>query len=339
MKYRNFVFAISLTVIVIVLVSGCNAATTQQPTATPLPPTETPVPATATPQPPTPTTEPTATPIPPTEVPNYSDKVDVGGYKLYIKCIGDGSPTLILDAPIGSDRNYWLSVLNKKPENLGVRVCIYDRAGQGFSEASPNRPRSSQDMAEDLHTLLTNAGIVGPYIHIGSAWGVYNVLTYRELYPDEVVGIILIDGRHPDISMVECLPPETEDENSFITNVRTSLSYFDQPKKAPETWDKKTSEVLLQSAAPLGDLPLVLVSRDPVNRQPQVNQWLTTYGSDFPLEVVNAFEDCIVESQTMLAALSSNSTQIFVEGGSIAVNNPERVIEAIRIILEQVQGQ
>ena len=60
------------------------------------------------------------------------------------------------------------------------------------------------------------------------------ILQLELIQLEDLFGIILIDGRHPDISMVECLPPETEDENSFITNVRTSLSYFDQPKKAPE---------------------------------------------------------------------------------------------------------
>ncbi|MDF1512346.1 MAG: alpha/beta hydrolase [Anaerolineae bacterium] len=338
MKYRKLIITTFLVVMMFFVVNGCKSATTPSPTATQLSPTQTSVPPTATPIPPTPTTEPTATPIPPTEVPNYSEKVDVGGYKLYIKCIGEGIPTVILEGPMGTDQTIWRNVLAENPTNLGVRVCVYDRAGQGYSEASPKRPRTSQDMVEDLHTLLTNASITSPSVYVGYGQGAFNARLYRELYPDEVVGLILIEGGDTDFSVLDHLPPETENEHPSVAKIREYFTYMETPKYAPETYDIKASQELLQSAAPLGDLPLVVLSRDPVNRQAQLDLWFQAYGSDTPLDVLNAIEDGLADSMTKVAALSSNSIQIFVEEGPyIARNSPERVIEAIRIILEQVQ--
>lgn len=328
--------------VMILLITGCQTSTaeTSAPTSTPelASPTETSVPPTPTSLPPTPTPVPTSTPVPPTEVPDYSEKVDVGGYKLYIKCIGEGSPTLILEAPIGSDRTFWRNVLAENPTDMGVRVCYYDHAGKGYSEASPKRPRTVQDMAEDVHMLLMNANITGPYIYVGYGQGALIARMYRDLYPDEVAGLVLIDGGE-ESSVLDSLPPETEDEHPSIAKIREWATYMEVPKYAPESYDTKASAELLQSAAPLGDLPLVVLSRDPVNRQAQLDLWLQGFGSDTPLDVLNAIEDARAINMEKVAALSSNSKHIIVENGAYIVQRyPESVIDTFRVILEKVRG-
>jgi len=69
-------------------------------------------------------------------------------------CLGTGSPTVVLDAGLGADSSVWNSVLLKVREF--TRVCAYDRAGLGESDPAPKKPRTSQDMVKDLHTLLAN---------------------------------------------------------------------------------------------------------------------------------------------------------------------------------------
>lgn len=77
-----------------------------------------------------------------------------------------------------------------------TRVCIYDRAGRGWSESAG--PEDGVAVASALHTLLERAGEHGPYVLAGhSAGGIY-VLNFANLYPDEVAGVVLLDSMHPD---------------------------------------------------------------------------------------------------------------------------------------------
>jgi len=85
--------------------------------------------------------------------------VDVGGHRLHVYCVGQGSPTVVLDAGLGAFSLDWGAV---QPQiATTTRVSAYDRAGLGWSEPGP-RPRSPEQFADELHTLLTNAGVEGP---------------------------------------------------------------------------------------------------------------------------------------------------------------------------------
>ena len=55
-------------------------------------------------------------------------------------------------------------------------------------------PRTSVRIAEELRTALHHAGIGGPYILVGSAFGGDNVRTFADLYMDEVAGLVLVDA-------------------------------------------------------------------------------------------------------------------------------------------------
>ena len=121
--------------------------------------------------------------------------VDVGGYRMHLYCIGQGSPTVVLESGLG---DYWLAWYRVQPQ-IGqfAYVCAYDRAGLGWSDPSL-RPRNSRFMAEELHTLLHKARVPGPYVLAGHSLGGYNVRMYASLYPTDVVGMLLVDSAHPD---------------------------------------------------------------------------------------------------------------------------------------------
>ena len=121
--------------------------------------------------------------------------VDVGGYRLLINCTGAGSPTVILESGWGDVSIEWRTV---QPEIAKFsRVCSYDRAGYGGSDAGP-LPRTSLRIATELHTLLRNAGEMPPYVLVGHSFGGYNVRVFNGLYPDEVAGIVLADATQED---------------------------------------------------------------------------------------------------------------------------------------------
>lgn len=120
--------------------------------------------------------------------------VDVGGYKLHIYCTGEGSPTVILDAVGGGSSTQWALI---QPEiAVTARVCAYDRAGFGWSELGPE-PRDAHQQVRELHTLLANADVTGPYVLVGHSYGGRLARVYAAQHPDEVEGLVLVNTGIP----------------------------------------------------------------------------------------------------------------------------------------------
>jgi alpha-beta hydrolase superfamily lysophospholipase len=102
------------------------------------------------------------------EFPAPGELVDIGGYQLHINCIGNGSPTIILDASGGSSSASWGLV---QPEIVqSTRVCAYDLAGAGWSDRGPI-PRDMNQQVRELHALLARARIDGPHVLVGHSYG------------------------------------------------------------------------------------------------------------------------------------------------------------------------
>src|SRR5215212_8549561 len=123
--------------------------------------------------------------------PPPGEMVDVGGYSLHANCVGQGSPTVILDAGLGEFSAHWVRVQREVSDT--IRVCAYDRAGMGWSEMGPET-RDARQISSELHTLLSKAGIGGPYVLVGHSLGGLSMLTYAARYPDEVAGVTLVDS-------------------------------------------------------------------------------------------------------------------------------------------------
>jgi hypothetical protein len=111
--------------------------------------------------------------------------VDVDGYRLHIYCVGEGSPTVILEAGTGGSSLDWSLVQPAIAET--TRVCAYDRQGYAWSDDGTH-PRSSQQVVTDLHMLLTHARVEAPYVLVGHLIGAIHVQAYVDQYPDEVAG-------------------------------------------------------------------------------------------------------------------------------------------------------
>jgi pimeloyl-ACP methyl ester carboxylesterase len=119
--------------------------------------------------------------------------IDIGGYNLHILCEGAGEPTVLMEAGLGNPGLAWTLV---QPEVArDTQVCVYDRAGLGWSDPSP-RERTANVMVEELHELLTYAGIEPPYVMVGHSFGGLLMRMYAHAYPNEVVGLVLVDSYH-----------------------------------------------------------------------------------------------------------------------------------------------
>lgn len=118
--------------------------------------------------------------------------VDVGGYRLHIYCMGQGSPTVILDSGAGGTSLDWGWI---QPELAKTtRVCAYDRAGAAWSDSGP-LPRDAGQMTSELRALLVNAPIEGPKILVGASFAGHIARLYAAQYPDEVKGLVFVDPR------------------------------------------------------------------------------------------------------------------------------------------------
>ncbi len=127
--------------------------------------------------------------------------VDIGGFRLKLNCTGKGSPTVVLEAGLGDVLTEWKRA---QPEIAKFsRVCSYDRAGYGGSDPGP-MPRTSAQIAKELHSLLENAGEKAPYVLVGHSFGGYNVRVFNGEYPDQVAGVALVDATQED--QYELLP-------------------------------------------------------------------------------------------------------------------------------------
>ena len=120
--------------------------------------------------------------------------IDVGGHRLHLNCTGTGSPTVVLEPGAGatsSDLGWIAPALAHD-----TRVCVYDRAGRGWSEPT-DTPQDGAQIATDLHTLLHRGKVPGPYVVAGHSFGGLYALTFAARYPDEVAGLVLVDSTAP----------------------------------------------------------------------------------------------------------------------------------------------
>jgi pimeloyl-ACP methyl ester carboxylesterase len=282
--------------------------------------------------------------------PASGSRFDVGGFKMHIDCAGEGSPAVILDSGLGDTYFSWRKVQPQVAKF--TRVCSYDRAGLGYSDAS-SQPRTSKVIATELHALLQAAGIAPPYVLVGHSVGGFNVRLYSSLYPGDVAGMVLVDSSHP--AQLDRLPPGIKDmqadwmrkarfmEYTMIFGIPRLLGECDEDpllRAAACNWHtaaeavaelKSFPESAAQTAATgsLGDMPLVVLSHDR-------NKRLGSFPAGFARPANEAWE----KMQEELAHLSTRGTQVIATGSShdVPIDRPDVVIEGVRSVVEQTRS-
>jgi pimeloyl-ACP methyl ester carboxylesterase len=283
--------------------------------------------------------------------------VDVGGYELHIYCVGEGSPTVILEAAADMSSSDWAWIQPEVAKH--TQVCSYDRAGMGWSDSSP-QARDAKNVTFELHALLANAGISGPFVMVGhSAGGLYSRM-YASEYPEEVVGMILVDPGHPDMeTLIPALMAQKASDASLVGTMRV-LSYFGLPRllgigkdnaqglppqqaaevntfvSTPQHWAtilnliNSTSATYdeVRATGSLGDMPLVVISAN--------TAWFTRGApADDARKILN-------DLQSEIAGLSTNSSHRIIDGathGSLLhdQSDAQAVISAIEDVLTSMQ--
>ncbi len=274
--------------------------------------------------------------------------IDVNGRKMHIYCIGNKSPTIILDSGTGGFSLEWKDIQDSLSQY--VRVCAYDRAGYGWSDMGP-LPRTTKKITHELHTLLQNAGIHGPYIMVGHSFGGFTAQYFARYFNHEIAGIVLIDSSHEE--QVYRLPENGKDvvrrslhqDRSNMVTMSVLHEHFPKEVAAVAqqlmtrwtallTWREEMANYALSSRElrdvhdrPILEIPIVVLTRGK-------RVWPNTpYG--------DAMETVWKELQDELSSLNGNSTHIIAEnsGHVIHLDEPELVVDAIHDVLDFVEKE
>ena len=149
--------------------------------------------------------------------------IDVGGHRLHLSCMGAGGPTVVLEPGLGeaSSAMAWITPAVARD----TRVCVYDRAGRGWSDAADG-PQDAAQTATDLHTLLERAHIPGPYVLAGHSFGGMYVLTFAAKFPDQVAGMVLLDSTAPAAAATPPTKTGSYDFPGRIAAILPAVAHF-----------------------------------------------------------------------------------------------------------------
>ena len=285
--------------------------------------------------------------------------IDIDGYNLHLYSLGEGSPTVILDHSLGGIEGYFLIEEIAKL----TKVCIYDRAGYGWSQSSP-KSRCSKEIVRELDLLLTKANIAPPYILVGNSFGSYNVRLYAHMFPEKVRGIILTDGLHErellampfsvvllkffflsgfimsifgsllglirllgTIGIFEVIKPELRKfDLKQRQQVKKSFYHYSHwLTMARELWNLDKSSRQLREANNFNNIPIISIKSKTFFQRNIFNFLL-------PLKTVDKLRDKIHEN---LSQLSNQYTQISANNSShfVWIDEPKIIVEAVKKIL------
>jgi pimeloyl-ACP methyl ester carboxylesterase len=218
----------------------------------------------------------------------FDDVIDIGGGReMFLDCDGEGSPTVVLVSGNGNGADVWryANAAEGSGEPPGksdtavypttaetTHVCSYDRPGtleQGGSEngSTPvEQPTTSQQDVEDLHALLTSAGIPGPYVLVGHSRGGMTSLMYARTYPQDVSGLVLVDAFSPFL-------PSTLTPAEWTSVYAAMLGAWNS-REGAEVFDIDSSITALDALPPLpASIPVVVISADQPVEFPGVNDF------------------------------------------------------------------
>jgi pimeloyl-ACP methyl ester carboxylesterase len=269
--------------------------------------------------------------------------VDIGdGRKMFLECRGTGGPTVILVSGYRNDADIWDSIAIDPASGQtavlpGVagftRVCAYDRPGtvldgENFSRSDPvPMPRTALDVVSDLHALLHAAGVPAPYVLAGHSFGGLFSRLYASIYPEDVVGLVMVDAL-PETIPNHLTPDEWQHYRNAIQLVPKVLEQY----PALETLDVDVSFTQMRNAAaktPYQDKPLVVITRtEPFG--------IPASSLGFSPETL---ETAWLAAQLDLVALTPDAHHVVAARSAhyVQITQPDVVIAAIRDVVAAVR--
>jgi pimeloyl-ACP methyl ester carboxylesterase len=279
---------------------------------------------------------------------DFAGLVDIGGRRLYLECHGTGSPTVILEAGYGNSGAIWSEETQPAQTSVvsGVstftHVCVYDRPGTGLAPDDTERPslsdpvaqpRTVPDVVADLHALLHQASISGPYVFAGHSMGGLFVRLYTSTYPEDVAGLVLVDAR-PDGLFAQLQPqltPEQWGALMWILLMPPDREAVD--RYGLEDYDVSGLDSLVSGATatvPLGNMPVAVVAHGQPWGVPASTSGFAPEAMDSAWHLAEKNLVTLVPNARFVLARDS--------GHFVQLDQPEVVTEAIRQVVSGVRN-
>ena len=293
------------------------------------------------------------------------------GRRMHIRCLGTGSPTIILTAGLGDWGYAWRRVHGRLAAS--ARVCAWDRAGSGFSDHSPDRQDANRT-TRDLERLLKRAGERPPYLLVGHSIGSFETMLFAFRHPAQVAGIVLVDPSSPfQYRRFQAIAPAAFDHiedamKEDFAALRECIAHFETPRsrsrsaaadcvKADGDYPPDVQAELNRINGHPGAVRNLLslsTSMDRSSRQLQAFRRplgnlplvVLTAGEPLPLPEHLRGETLLVAAEWRkmhreLASLSDRGTDRLVEnaGHYIQLDRPELVVEAVTEVLVSARLQ
>ncbi len=235
--------------------------------------------------------------------------IPIKNCKLYAKLVGknNGKPTIIMESGYGDYSKAWDSVIAEI--SMLSNVLIYDRAGLGKSEPSPNS-RTSSEMVKELKALLIKAKIEPPYILVGHSFGGVNLRLYATEYPNEVCGLILVDST-PEDYIERLLPTMTKEFQQAYNKQFVYEGNYDEFMESLKQLKESKRQL---------DVPLVVLSAGKKAHYSEKSQMLWN------------------EMQKEISKTSSKGQFLIAENSTHYIQNdkPEVVVNAIKALVDNI---
>jgi pimeloyl-ACP methyl ester carboxylesterase len=255
--------------------------------------------------------------------------INLGLHVMYIDCLGKNSPTVLIDVGLGDASANWLKIAKTLSKN--VQVCLYDRAGYGWSDPGPG-DRTTAQIVHELNMLLEVAEVPEPYILVGHSFGGFTARYFAATYPEKTVGAVLIDSSHPDqiyrlspLDQVKQRRPlklaRTEPAPDYMNDTEKRWYFLNSNRKATvaqmeELRSFKESAYQVKHSGPLPNIPLAVLSRGK-NQLPEIDG----------VSLEREWSDM----QKNLLTLSNQSWHAIIEdsGHKVYLDAPEEIIKNI----------
>ena len=271
--------------------------------------------------------EPTFTSLAPNSSPTVitnilTQTLTIDEYQYMMECSGEGSLVVLL---LGGRVEAWKPI--QAEINRFTRTCVFEHIGN-----SPT-PLIAEPIANNVHTLLKDGEVTGPYVVVGFSVGGYIARLFTNSYPEEVAGMVLLDSSHEDQNarFLAALSSETSKECQDLKDYRTQLQGPHFVPIAPQiTLDFDASATQVRAVEQnLGNLPLVVLTAGR-------SEWPDCFQPEVQQQLDQAWRDM----QADLASLSTNSTYLVAEESSHSfTEKPGMVIDAIQRVIQVVQGK
>jgi pimeloyl-ACP methyl ester carboxylesterase len=263
--------------------------------------------------------------------------VSVGDHKLHLVCKGGAAPAVVIEQGAGEASHFWWPVQDQIADF--ATVCTYDRAGYGWSEAT-RAGRTIEDRGEELHTLLANAGIPGPYILVAHSYGGLIVRSFARNHPADVAGLVLVDT--PEESTI--FQPDVLDFYAKARLMNRVVAIGSQfgilrllrhwiPLDRFGFWLARPAEyaALCDDLASLELVPMSMRGSEKLGSLGALPVGVITHGHPFPGPFA-ILEKNWSQGQTRLAALSNNSQLILARNSNhmIEIDEPHLVVDMVR---------